>query len=75
MSKIMDWNVAIRMELFVDNKSTIDSAKHHVSHGRSKHIEKKLKLETKNGRHSPFFASELSQLQTLHNQELHSHEH
>lgn len=47
MSKIMDWNVAIRMELFVDNKSTIDSAKHHVSHGRSKHIEKKLKLETK----------------------------
>jgi hypothetical protein len=28
-----------------------------------------------NARHSPFFASELSQLQSLHSQELHSHQH
>jgi hypothetical protein len=30
------------MKLFVDNKSTIDLANHYVSHGRSKHIEKKF---------------------------------
>ncbi|MCI29676.1 cationic amino acid transporter 1-like, partial [Trifolium medium] len=31
----------VKVKLFVDNKSAVDLAKHPVSHGRSKHIEKR----------------------------------
>jgi len=34
--------LAGKIQLLVDNKSTIDLAKHLVSHGRNKHIETKF---------------------------------